>query len=169
LLFIDETSSYLNHSRAYGRAEGQTRVYDAAPKGKKERSSLIAAISAQGLVPEHCLVHKDSVDKAAFLSFLKELLPRLDPGSILVMDNWTVHHGEDIRLLVEQYDCQLRYLPTYSPDFNPIEHIFAKVKAFIKAKRPMETVKLIQAFVDALFTVTTDDVQNAFRHCGYQV
>lgn len=85
------------------------------------------------------------------------------------MDNWTVHHGEDIKRLVERYHCQLRYLPVYSPDFNPIEHIFAKIKAFIKARRPLETTKLIQAFIDALFTVTVEDVQHAFRHCGYQI
>lgn len=169
MVFIDETSSYLNHSRGYGRAEGQARVYDTAPKGKKERSSLIAAISAQGLEPGHCLVHSGSVDKAAFLCFLEQLLPRIKAGSILVMDNWTVHHGEDVRNLVASYHCQLRYLPVYSPDFNPIEHIFAKIKAFIKGKRPLETDKLIQAFIDALFTVTAQDVQNAYRHCGYQL
>ena len=144
-------------------------MFDDAPKGKKERSSLIAAITAEGLEPHHCLVHPESVDKAAFLSFLKQLLPQLEPGSILVMDNWTVHYGQDVTHLIESYACELRYLPAYSPDFNPIEHIFSKIKTFIKALRPKEMPILIQAFVDALFTIKVQDVRNAFRHCGYNL
>jgi transposase len=114
-------------------------------------------------------VHPDSVDKAAFMVFLKGLLPNLEEGSVLVMDNWTVHHGQDIKVLVESYACKLRYLPAYSPDFNPIELIFSKIKAFVKALRPKETAKLIKAFEDALFTVTSDDVRNSFRHCCYDL
>lgn len=169
LVFIDEASSYLNQSRGYGRAEGKTRVYDDAPKGKKERTSLIAAITADGLEPSHCLVHPDSVNKAAFMIFLEQLLPNLKQGSILVMDNWTVHHGQDVRRLIESHQCTVRYLPAYSPDFNPIEHIFSKIKAFVKALRAKETPRLIQAFQDALFNVKADDVRHSFRHCGYNL
>ncbi|MCA9839939.1 MAG: transposase, partial [Trueperaceae bacterium] len=105
----DETSSYLNQSRAYGRDEGKARVYDDAPKGKKERSSLIAAITAKGLEPKHCLAHPDSVNKAAFMIFLKQLLANLEQGSILLMDNWRVHHGKHIKELIESHDCSVRY------------------------------------------------------------
>jgi transposase len=114
-------------------------------------------------------VHPESVDKAAFMVFLKGLLPNLEVGSILVLDNWTVHPGADIKELVESYQCKLRYLPSYSPDFNPIELVFSKIKAFIKALRPRETPNLIQAFQDALFTITTDDILNSFSHCGYNL
>ena len=99
--------------------------------------------------------------------FLKQLLANLEQGSILLMDNWRVHHGKDIRELIESHDCSVRYLPTYSPDFNPIELIFSKIKSFIKARRPRETSKLLEAFVDSLFTVSQLDVLNAFRHSGY--
>ena len=101
--------------------------------------------------------------------FLKQLLANLEQGSILVMDNWRVHHGEDIRELIESHDCSVRYLPTFSPDFNPIELIFSKIKSFIKARRPRETSKLLEAFEDALFSVNPDDVKNSFRHCGYSI
>lgn len=101
--------------------------------------------------------------------FLKDLLPNLEQGSILVLDNWTVHHGSDIKKLVDSYACQLRYLPAYSPDFNPIELVFSKIKAFVKALRPKETPTLIKAFEDALFFVKADDVKNSFRHCGYTI
>jgi 3-phosphoglycerate kinase len=90
-VFLDETSAYLNLSRSYGRAAKGERVVDNAPKGKKERASLLAAVTARGLVPAHCLVHPENVNKAAFISYLKALLPSLKAGSILVLDNWRVH------------------------------------------------------------------------------
>ncbi len=132
----------------------------------------------------------DTVNKNAFLCSLETtLLPTLPKGSVLVMDNWTVHHGGDVRNLVEACGCELLYLPTYSPDFvlgktahrkgakfqpsgparNPIEHLFAKLRAFIKALRPDSTDKLIQAFCDATKTLTPENVRNSFQHCGYGV
>lgn len=119
---------------------------------------------------EQALVVPDTVDRNAFLGFLEHsLLPTLEPGSILVLDNWTVHHGDAVSELVEAAGCELLYLPTYSPDLNPIEHLFAKVKAFIKQLRPDSLQDLIQAFCDALKAITPDNVRNAIAHCGYQV
>jgi hypothetical protein len=130
LIFLDETSSYLHTSRAYGWAATWQRVTDRAPKGKKHRSSLLAAVSQQGL--QGCLLHEGSVNKASFLSYLKDvLLPNVEPNSVLIMDNWTVHRGKDITALVQSFGCSVLYLPTYSPDFNPIEHLFAKIKSFV--------------------------------------
>ncbi len=145
---------------------------------------------------EQALVIPDTVDKNAFLAFLDTLLPTLAKGSVLVMgpnevrtqrNNWSVHHGDDVRDLVEAYGCELLYLPTYSPDLvlgktahhkgakfqpsgparNPIEHLFAKLKAFTKALRPDSTDKLIQAFCDAVKLVTPEQVLDTFVHCGY--
>jgi len=145
-------------------------VYDTRPKGKKERVSLIAASSLDGSMTEQALVVTDTVNQNAFLSFLATtLLPTLPQGSVIIMDNWSVHHGDEVRELALAYGCELLYLPTYSPDLNPIEHLFAKIKAFIKRLRPATTDKLIQAFCAALKTVTPENVLNAFRHCGYQV
>ena len=113
-------------------------------------------------------MHPDSVDKVAFKTYLKDvLLPKLAPDSILVMDNWTVHKGKDIVELVETHRCSILYLPIYSPDFNPIEFLFSKVKAFVKRLRPLNVPDLIQAFADAVLSVTPSDAFNAFRHCGY--
>lgn len=129
---------------------------------------MIAAVTNKGLAPEHCLVHPESVNKTAFTTYLSEvLLPNLVPGSILVLDNWTVHHGADIKQLVDAHGSKLFYLPTYSPDFNPIEYLFSKIKASVKQLRPSTLPDLLQAFVDAVLTVTTEDAANTFRHCGY--
>ena len=167
-MFIDEASAYLNQSREYGRAHSTERVVDSAPKGKKQRSSLLAAVTSKGLAPEHCLIHPDSVNKSAFLAYLSEvLLPNLAPESILVLDNWTVHHGADVKQLVEAHGSKLFYLPTYSPDFNPIEHLFGKIKASVKKFRPKTMPDLLQAFVDAVLSITSQDAAQTFRHCGY--
>ncbi len=168
-MFLDETSAYLNLSRSYGRTSTNKRVVDDAPKGKKERASLLAAVTLRGLSGAHCLVHPENVDKAAFLSYLKTLLPNLKVGSVLVLDNWRVHHGPDVRKLVEKYHCSLLYLPAYSPDYNPIELLFSKIKAFVRKLRPSTLDKLIKAFKDAVLTVTSDDAKNTFEHCGYLV
>ncbi len=169
-MFIDETSAYVGQSREYGWAASPERVHDTRPKGKKTRVSLIAAITLDTAMTQQALVVSDTVNKNAFLCFLERtLLPTLPKGSVLVMDNWTVHHGDDVSELVERCGCELLYLPTYSPDLNPIEHLFAKVKAFVKALRPDTTPKLIQAFCDAVKTVSLQNILKSFLHCGYRV
>lgn len=95
---------------------------------------------------------------------------------VLVLNNWhakhpegTVHYGEDGNELVERFGCERLYLPTYSPDLNPIEHLFAKLKAFVKALRPLTLAALTKAFCDAVKTVTPENVLNTFKHCGYEL
>ena len=119
---------------------------------------------------EQSLIITDTVNQNAFLAFLEiTLLPTLAKGSVLVMDNWTVHHGEEVRELAERFGCELLYLPTYSPDLNPIEHLFAKVKAFVKRLRPDSTDKLVRAFGDAVQNVTLENIIKSVRYCGYLV
>lgn len=167
-MFVDETSAYIGISSEYGWAHSSERVTDTKPKGKKQRVSLIAACSLDKAVAEQALVVPDSVDKNAFLGYLEyTLLPTLVPDTIIILDNWTVHYGEDVKDLVEAANCELLYLPTYSPDFNPIEHLFDKVKTFIKNLRPETLGDLTQAFCDAVKTITSENVQKSFQHCGY--
>lgn len=168
LVFLDETGGWLGMPRLYGRILGGDRVQDKAPKRRRGKVSLLAAITNQGMQDQACLVHEGSVDSAAFLSYLKDvLLPTLKPGQIVIMDNFTIHHNSKVRELIQSKGCDLLYLPTYSPDFNPIEYLFAKVKAFIRKLRPETVLDLIQAFKDAILTITPDDAKNTFRHCGY--
>ena len=176
-MFIDETSAYVGQSRAYGWAASAERVHDTRPKGKKARVSLIAACSLGGVMAEQALIITDTVNQNAFLAFLETtLLPTLAKGSVLVMDNWhakhpegTVHHGDEVRELAERFGCELLYLTTYSPDLNPIEHLFAKVKAFVKRLRPDSTDALVQAFGDAVKSVTPENVLKSVRYCGYEL
>ena len=170
LVFIDETSSYVGITCEYAWAASHLRARDSRPKGKKHRVSLIAACSLQADLADQALVMPDSVDKNAFLGYLEHcLLPTLKAGSILILDNWTVHYGDDVKDLVKAAKCELLYLPTYSPDFNPIEHLFAKVKTFIKQLRPNSIDSLTTAFCQAVRTITPDNISNSIAHCGYNL
>ena len=169
-MFIDETSAYVGQSREYGWSPSAERVHDTRPKGKKAQVSLIAACSLSGVIAAQSLIITDTVNKNAFLAFLETtLLPTLPKGSVLVMDNWTGHHGDEVRDLAERFGCELLYLPTYSPDLNPIEHLFAKIKAFVKRLRPDTIDNLTQAFGDAVKTVTPENILNSVLHCGYKL
>ena len=155
-------------SRTYARALKGQRINDIKPKGQKQRVSLIAAISLAKNMAEQALVMSGSINKQAFITYIKTtLLPQVKKGSILVMDNWSVHKGQDIRDLVASFGCSILYLPTYSPDFNPIEYLFAKIKAHIKKDRSKTIEKLIDSYCDAACSITSDDIRNTFRHCNY--
>ncbi|MEM6429861.1 MAG: IS630 family transposase [Deinococcota bacterium] len=168
LVFIDETSSYVGINCEYAWAGSHLRARDNQPKGKKQRVSLIAACSLQADLAEQALVMPEGVDQNAFLGYLEHcLLPTLKAGSILVLDNWTVHHGHEVRDLVEAAECELLYLPAYSPDGSPIEHLFAKIKTLVKQLRPNSVDDLIEAFCQAVCTVIPKDIRNAIAHCGY--
>ncbi len=168
LVFLDETSGWLGMTRLYARILGGGRIYDTAPKKRKGKVSLLAAITSRGMRAEACLIHEGSVDTAAFLSYVEHvLLPTLEPGQIVIMDNFTIHHNAKVQTLIESKGCTVFYLPTYSPDFNPIEHLFAKIKAFIRKLRSNTVPDLIKAFEEAVLSVIPDDAKNAFNHCGY--
>jgi len=132
----------------------------------------MSAISLDATTPmgHQALVVEGTVNQNAFLSYLEHvLLPTLAKGSVLVMDNWTIHHGYEVRELVEQFGCELLYLPTYSPDLNPIEHLFAKIKTAIKKAKPVSINQLMQSFCDAVNAINFQDILNSVRHCGYQI
>lgn len=170
LVFVDETSAYVGQSREYGWAASREHLCDTRPKGKQARVSLIAAVSLSGVMVEQALIITDTVNQNGFLAFLETtLLPTLAQGSVLVMDNWTVHHGDEVRELAKRFGCELLYLPTYSPDMNPIEHPFAEVKAFVKRQRPDSTDSLVRAFGDAVKTVTPANILKSVLYCGYLV
>lgn len=167
-VFLDETGGWLGMTRLYARMLGGGRVHDIAPKRRKGKVSLIAAVTNTGMKADACLVHAASVDSPAFLSYIEHVLcPSLEPGQVVIMDNFTIHHNRRVKELIETQGRELLYLPTYSPDFNPIEHLFAKLKAFIRKLRPDSLNDLIRAFQAAVLSVSQNDARNAFRHCGY--
>jgi len=167
-VFVDESGAWLGLQRTYARSAKGTRAVSEAPRRREGKVSLIAAITPQGLDPEQCLIHPGAVDTQAFITYLREVLvPNLRPGQVVFMDNFTIHHNKQVRTLIEGAGCYLAYLPTYSPDFNPIELVFSKVKAFLRKAGAAQAVTLIDAITQALATVLPHEVEACFNHCGY--
>lgn len=109
-----------------------------------------------------------SVNTETFLVYLERvLLPTLEPGKIIIVDNYSVHQSSKVRRLIEAHGCYLINLPPYSPDFNPIEQAFSKVKAYLRKVAARTTERLEKAIATALQAITPQDARGWFRHCGY--
>ena len=133
----------------YGWAKTSERLSDTVTKGNEGKVSLIAAVSTQGLDIQRCFCFDGVGDGSAFSTYLERVLvPSLKPGSVVVMDDFSVHHSKQARHTLERAGCTLVYLPTYSPDLNPTELVLAKVKAFLRragAQTPMPSKKPFQS------------------------
>ena len=107
---------------------------------------------------------------AVFEAYVEKVLaPTLRPGQIVVMDNLSAHKGERVRKLIEERGCELLYLPPYSPDLNPIEEAFSKIKGILRKAEARSREALIEAMGSALDAITSQDVRGFFEHCGYRV
>jgi transposase len=165
-VFIDETGVNIAMSRRYSRSPIGKRAYGKVPRNHGTPTSLVAALSPDGLGA--ALTNQGAFDRAAFEVYVKQVLcPTLKPGQIVVMDNLSVHRSASIRECTAAAQCQLMFLPPYSPDFPPIEKCFSKLKTCLRklAARSQET--LDQAITTAFNLVTANDAVGWFHHCGY--
>jgi transposase len=129
-------------------------------------TTLISAIRGKGVAAS--LVFPGALDTAAFRTYVQQvLLPVLRRGDIVVLDNLSVHKGKPIVRALRKAGVGVWYLPPYSPDFNPIEKIWAKVKAWLRKAGARTTEALWEAMAQALQAVTAEDCQHSFAHCGY--
>jgi transposase len=166
VLFLDETGAMTNLVRTYGRSAQGERCVANAPAGHWKTMTAVAAIRLQGLTASATMPH--AMDGELFLVYVEQaLLPALKTGDVVVMDNLPGHRSPKVRELIESIGAKLLYLPPYSPDFNPIEMIWSKVKRLLRtaAARTVETLHL--AFGRAMDAVTAADICGCFRHCGY--
>src|SRR5262245_47652482 len=165
-VFLDEVGAHTSLTRLYGRAPRGVRLVDAVPAGTWETTTLVSAIRRDGVVAS--LAFAGATDEAAFQTYLDHvLIPALRPGDIVVLDNLSVHHRPAVARALRRAGAGVWYLPPYSLDYNPIEKIWAKVKAFLRKAGARTTEALWDAFAQALRTVTAEDCQNSFAHCGY--
>ena len=166
LVFVDESGANRALGPRYGYAPRGQRCRGQVPRNRGRNTSILAAMSAQGLVAT--MTVEGSTNKEVFLTYLENVLcPALRPGQTVVMDNLAVHKNEAVRARIEAAGCRLWFLPACSPDFNPIEHAFAKLKNFLrKAKaRTQETLEV--AIAAALATITGHDARGWFNHCEF--
>jgi len=168
LVFLDETGARTGLCRDHGRTPRGVRAGASRPFGGWKSVTLVSAVRASGVAGG--LLFRGALDGAAFETFLdRVLLPALTPGDVLVMDNLAVHKTRRAWERIEAAGVTPLCLPPYSPDLNPIENVFAKVKARVRAAAAGTVPQLLAAFSAALRTVTAADCRACFRACGIRV
>jgi len=166
LKFLDESGAHLGLTRLCGRAAPGQRVVEATPGYSGPHYTLIATLGWQEVTAPWIL--EGSINSVAFEAYVRsQLLPTLRRGDIVVLDNLAAHTGETIRQLIEARGARLEFLPPYSPDFNPIELCWSKVKAALRAAKARTLEALVEAVAEALRSISLTDIQDWFAHCGY--
>lgn len=166
MIFIDETWAKTNMTRLRGRAPAGERLLAKIPFGHWKTTTLIAALDSNGV---RCSTVVDgAVNGDVFESFVAQvLLPQLKPGDVVILDNLSSHRRASARELIESAGAQLLFLPPYSPDLNPIEMVFAKIKQLLRSLSSRTREALWQTMQSVLDQVSASDAANCFQHCGY--
>jgi transposase len=165
-IWLDETGSHLGYTPTHARAPRGQRAYASAPRNQGENTTVLASLSLAGVGPTMRFDGPMTTDR--FAGYVRHVLaPTLRPGQIVVADNLRAHHSERARAAIEARGARLWHLPPYSPDFNPIEEAFSKVKAFLRRAQARTDDALRAATWAALASITLADITGWFSHCGY--
>ncbi len=163
---IDECGSNIGLTPLYARAPKGSRAPGNAPRNRGKNTTLIAALTFEGM--GESMIIEGSANSAVFERYVEEILaPSLTAGQIVIMDNLAAHKSKKVEELIQARDCQLLFLPAYSPDFSPIEETFSKVKTFLRRAGARTREALQDAICQALLAVTAQDAHGWFHHCGY--
>jgi transposase len=155
LVFVDEMGT-----------NAAQRAYSSAPRNRGANTTLLASMSVEGMGP--CLTVTGSTIATVFEAYVERVLcPSLKSGQVVVMDNLSAHKRERVKELIEARGCELLYLPPYSPDLNPIEEAFSKVKRILRKAESRMREALVEAIGGAISAVTAKDARGFFEHCGY--
>lgn len=166
LVFVDETGAKTNMTRRYGRAQGGQRVVDSAPAGHWATTTLLSSIRLDGSTAP--MVIDGPTDADVFTAYVQHVLaPTLHIGDIVILDNLPPHKTVAVEDIIHAAGAEVLFLPPYSPDFNPIEQMWSKVKAFLRALKARTQTGLLAGIRDALRSVTPGDVLGWFSHSGY--
>jgi len=167
-VFLDECGVTTDLLRRYGRSPRGFRLHDHAPCRHWTCHTVIAALRVEGLTAP--AVFDGPIDSPSFLAYVEQVLvPTLRRGDVVVLDNLPVHKQPEVRTAIEQVGARVRFLPPYSPDFNPIEQAFAKLKAFLRAVRPRNFDQVTTLVATALGLFTSSECGNYIRNSGYRV
>jgi len=167
LVFVDEMGANTSLSVLHAWSHTGKRAYCTVPRNRGKNTTLLASMSVEGMGPT--LAVEGATDREVFEAYLEEVLaPSLRLGQIVVMDNLSAHKGHRVRELIEERGCELLYLPSYSPDLNPIEEAFSKIKGILRKAEARSREALIEAMGRALEAITSQDAEGFFRHCGYR-
>lgn len=168
LKFIDESGSNLALTRLFGRAAPGVRVAEGVPQNYGENVTMLAAIGVGGVSAP--MTVNGAVDGAVFLVYVREVLvPTLSEGDIVVMDNLSAHKVVGVAEAIAACGARVEYLPPYSPDYNPIEKCWSKIKSYLRKAKARTREALEAALKEALRRITEADARAWFAHCGYPV
>jgi transposase len=166
LLFVDECGLHTSLAPIYGYAPKGERLRLLVPRSRGKNTTLLSSMTIEGMGPS--LAVEGATTARVFETYVeKVLVPSLRTGQIVVMDNLGAHRPKRIRELIEQQGCELLYLPAYSPDYNPIEEAFAKIKNLLRKAAARSKEALVEAIGQALSAVTAADAWGFFKHAGY--
>ena len=166
LVFVDESGIATNMARTYGRAKGGRRARGAVPAGHWQRLTLVGGLSLAGLVA--CMTVDAAADTDVLVAFTRHVLvPVLKPGQVVVLDNLSAHKAPAVARLIERAGCRLLFLPPYSPDLNPIEAAWSKLKQLLRGVGARSVDALNTTLATLLDAITAEDAHGYFRHCGY--
>ncbi len=166
LVFIDETWASTNMARTHGRALRGQRLRAPVPFGHWKTTTFVGALRRSGLVAP--MVLDGPINRDAFEAYVEQILiPDLGPGDVVIMDNLSSHKGPRVRALIEAAGATVRFLPPYSPDFNPIEKAFSKLKAMLRKAAERTVDALWNAIGRLIDLFTPAECDNYFAACGY--
>jgi transposase len=162
LIFLDESGVSTQMTRLYGRCAGGARIHETTPDGRWKILTILGAICTRGMLATMTI--EAATDREIFLAYLDEVLcPKLRIGDVVIMDNLSSHKVQGVRERIEAAGAQLLYLPPYSPDLNPIEKAWAKLKQLLRAAKARTKEALDQAIAELLPMLTAEDARAWFR------
>jgi len=166
LIFLDESGAKTNLTRLCGRALKGQRVHASTPHGHWQTTTMISSIRLDGTTA--CMALEGTTDTESFRAYVSQvLLPTLRPGDLVIMDNLSPHKSDPTLALITNAGAQALFLPAYSPDLNPIEKMWSKLKARLRAAAARTPADLITAIGQALAQITPKDALGWFVSCGY--
>ena len=167
LVFVDEMGTHTSLAPLYAYAPIGERAFFEIPRNRGKNTTLLTSLHQGGMGPSMAV--EGATTARVFETYVERLLaPALRPGQVVVMDNLGAHRPRRVRELIEARGCELIYLPPYSPDLNPIEEAFAKVKQILRKTCARTKEVLIEAMGGALGAVSAQDARGFFSHCGYR-
>ena len=167
LVFVDEMGTNTSLHPLYAWSPRGQRACCSVPRNRGPNTTLLASMTSEGMGA--CLAVEGATTGMVFEAYVeKVLVPSLRHGQVVVMDNLSAHKSERIGEIVRSAGCRVLYLPPYSPDLNPIEEAFSKLKGFLRKAEARSREALVEAMGKALDAVTARDARGFFEHCGYR-
>jgi transposase len=167
LIFVDECGTHTSLAPIYGYAPRGERLRLSVPRKRGKNTTLVSSMNLEGMGPT--LAVEGAITTVVFEAYVEQMLaPSLRARQIVAMDNLGAHRPKRVRELIEERGCELVYLPAYSPDYNPIEEAFAKIKNLLRKAAARSKEALVEAIGEALSAITAADARGFFEHAGYR-